>query len=292
MYENGRGVEKDETEAVRWYRKVVDQGVVENSAEAVPAGPDNFSISPDVVRDGAEGVPAEFDSNSDADSGAVSWRRSFARVFDAKADPARKYVIGAVFVSLLVIAVCAFNAYVQAVFEQGESYYEVEDYPAAFEKFQEAAYLGHAAAQLKLGMMYEGGRGVDQDEEEAIRWYQHAADQGEADAQYTLGVKYYAGQGVMKDETEACKWFRKAADQGDVLAQYTLGMRYYAGQGVVKDDAEAYMWVILALSKTDPSSPDYSKQVEFRDLLDARLTVGQRAETQRLAQEWQKQHAR
>lgn len=41
-----------------------------------------------------------------------------------------------------------------------------------------AAELGHAFAQVKVGMNYERGNGVQADQAEALRWYQKAAAQG------------------------------------------------------------------------------------------------------------------
>ena len=41
---------------------------------------------------------------------------------------------------------------------------------------------------------------------------------------------YAKGRGVEQDDTEAVKWFRRAADQGIAEAQYTLGLRYVDGQ--------------------------------------------------------------
>ena len=68
-----------------------------------------------------------------------------------------------------------------------------------------------AAAQSNLGVMYGNGRGVPQDDAEAVNWYRLAAEQGNAYAQSRLGVMYYNGQGVPQDDGEAVKWFRKAA---------------------------------------------------------------------------------
>ena len=51
--------------------------------------------------------------------------------------------------------------------------------------------------------MYEVGKDVTQDYEEAVRWFRKAADQGIAEAQYSLGVMYGEGQGVMQDYAEA-----------------------------------------------------------------------------------------
>ena len=66
--------------------------------------------------------------------------------------------------------------------------------------------------------MYRDGRGVPQDDAEAVRWYRLAADQGLADAQFSLGVMYAIGDGVPKDDAEAARWYRLAADQGYVSA--------------------------------------------------------------------------
>ena len=41
------------------------------------------------------------------------------------------------------------------------------------------------------------------------------ANQGAAYAQYNLGVMYDNGMGVPENDAEAVKWYRKAADQGN-----------------------------------------------------------------------------
>jgi len=46
---------------------------------------------------------------------------------------------------------------------------------AAFARFNDAAKLGHADAQLYLGHMYAEGMGVERDPIEAYKWYQIAA---------------------------------------------------------------------------------------------------------------------
>ena len=44
------------------------------------------------------------------------------------------------------------------------------------------AEQGDAGAQVLLGMMYDTGAGVPEDDTEAVRWYRLAADQGHASA--------------------------------------------------------------------------------------------------------------
>ena len=71
-----------------------------------------------------------------------------------------------------------------------------------------------AQAQLNLGKAYASGRGVPQDDMEAMKWIGKAAEQGNADAQYGLGLTYESGRGLPQDYAEAVKWYRKAAEQG------------------------------------------------------------------------------
>ena len=73
-----------------------------------------------------------------------------------------------------------------------------------------------------------------------------AADQGDASAQFSLGVAYDNGIGVIEDDVEAARWFHKAADQGIAKAQYNLGVMYAKGEGVIEDYVEAYKWTLLA----------------------------------------------
>ena len=65
------------------------------------------------------------------------------------------------------------------------------------------------------------------------------ARQGIASAQFALGVMYFNGRGVPQDNVEAVTWFRRAAEQGDASAQFSLGLRYITGEGVPQDNVEA-----------------------------------------------------
>ena len=88
--------------------------------------------------------------------------------------------------------------------------------------YRQAAEQGFADAQLNLGVMYDEGQGVKQDDVEAVKWYRQAAEQGYAKAQYNLGVKYYQGEGVRQDKGQAKEWFGKACDNG-----HQDGCKYY-----------------------------------------------------------------
>ncbi len=105
-----------------------------------------------------------------------------------------------------------------------------------------AAEMGSAGAQLNLGVMYDFGQGVPEDDVEAVKWYCKVAEQGLAEAQHNLATQYFAGEGVPEDHAEAASWFRKAAEQGLAMAQFSLGVMYDLGHGVPEDDAEAVKW--------------------------------------------------
>ena len=62
--------------------------------------------------------------------------------------------------------------------------------------------------------MYAIGRGVPEDDREAMKWFRAAAEQGIAAAQLNLGVMYANGKGVPEDDREAVKWYRAGAEQG------------------------------------------------------------------------------
>jgi len=78
---------------------------------------------------------------------------------------------------------------------------------------------GDAEAQNNLGLMYANGRGVTEDDEEAVRFYRLAAEQGNAAAQSNLGLMYANGEGVPQEYVRAYMWFDLAAAQGWALAQ-------------------------------------------------------------------------
>ena len=60
------------------------------------------------------------------------------------------------------------------------------------------------------------------------------AEQGDAEAQNNLGIMYDSGDGVPEDDAEAVRLFRLAAEQGDGEAQYNLGLMYDDGEGVTQ----------------------------------------------------------
>ena len=108
--------------------------------------------------------------------------------------------------------------------------------------YSKAAEARHPNAQFNLAVKYRKGEGFPKDYQQAMRWYKKAAEQGYADAQFYLGVMYSEGEGVPPDYQQAAQWFRKAAEQGDSSAQFNLGLAYSNGEGVLQDYGEALRW--------------------------------------------------
>ena len=77
-------------------------------------------------------------------------------------------------------------------------------------------------------------------------WNRKAADQGLAEAQDILGLEYETGKGVEQNEVTAVQWLRKAAEQGNADGQQDLALVLTKGKTVPHDPAEAYFWLVAA----------------------------------------------
>ncbi|MBC8207113.1 MAG: sel1 repeat family protein [Kiritimatiellales bacterium] len=82
------------------------------------------------------------------------------------------------------------------------------------ERYLRAAERGNAKAQLKLGLCYYNGQGVEPNPAEAVRWFRLAAKQKNAEAEFYMGRAYNTGEGVKKDDEVAYAWFERAAQKG------------------------------------------------------------------------------
>ena len=129
-----------------------------------------------------------------------------------------------------------------ADFQKGLAAAQRGDFATALREWTPLAEQGDATAQNNLGVMYDKGEGVPQDDKTAVKWWTLAAEQGYASAQYNLGVMYANGEGVPQDDKTAVKWWTLAAEQGYASAQYNLGVMYANGEGVPQDDKTAVKW--------------------------------------------------
>ena len=128
-------------------------------------------------------------------------------------------------------------------YEDAFTAYRAGNYQTALSLLLPLAEQGNARAEALLGSMYDEGKGVPQDDSEALKWYQSSAQKGNATGQYGLGVFLMDGRDMEKtDLPQATELFRKAALQGNAGAQYRLGLIYSEAMGVAEDDVIAAEW--------------------------------------------------
>ena len=108
---------------------------------------------------------------------------------------------------------------------------------------------GDTDSMLDLGAMYLEGRGVEKDEEEALRWYEKAAALNGTRACRCI-ANYYRYD-VLEDGTpvpatdpvrlqKALEWYRTGAERQEENCIYELGDYYRKGIIVPKDEKKAF----------------------------------------------------
>ncbi|MGE0652578.1 MAG: SPOR domain-containing protein [Alphaproteobacteria bacterium] len=177
--------------------------------------------------------------------------------------------------SLYVIVACLIVALLFPPLRAGplddaSSAYHRGDFAAALKVIRPLAEQGDPRAQANLGVLYENGQGVPQDDIEAAKWYRKAANQGDASAQFKLGGLYWQGKGVPRDGEQAFAWYLKAAEQGYADAQNTVGVMYWTGRGIAQNDATAMQWFQKAAAQGHAKARKNLGEMEEK----ARLTAG------------------
>ncbi|MGH8248468.1 MAG: protein kinase domain-containing protein, partial [Gammaproteobacteria bacterium] len=199
FYAKGIHVDKDEAEAVKWYRKAAEKGHV----------PSQFNLGLTYAKGrGVQPDPAE----------SLKWYGLAAEQGDATAQAtiANMYLNGIGTAKDLNAAFdwsmrAAKRGHHGSMFNLGEMYSQglgvEQNLNEAFRWYKKAADKGHVNAQINVGFMYGKGQGVDRDDTESYHWYRLAAESGNSNAQYNLGVIYAKGRGIPKNLNEAKKWY-------------------------------------------------------------------------------------
>ncbi len=214
MYVKGIGIEKNETEGVKWYSKAAElghltsqfnlgvmyakgRGVEQNYAESLKwykmaAEQGDLTAQATLGTMYAKGIGCEKNNES-----ALHWYQEAASRGDVNA----QYNLG--------------NIYAKGI---GADLDDTE----AFRWYQKAAEQNHPNAQLNLAYMYGKGQGIERDDTKSFEWYKNAAEQGHPNAQFNLGVIYAKGRGTDKDPELSKQWYEKAAEQGNENAERAL----------------------------------------------------------------------
>jgi uncharacterized protein len=262
MYEEGQGIPKDYTEAVRWYRRAAEQG---DAIAQTKLG---------LMYEEGKGVPKDY-------AEAVRWYRRAAEQGDATAE----FNLGLIYENGKGVSR---RDYVEAV----RWYRKAAEQGIAQAETNLGLIYAHDAFINDFGQPETpdpDGR-VPTDYAEAIRWFRKAAEQGNAKAQFSLASKYHLGEEVTQDYGEAIRWYRKAAEQREPLAEFNLGVMYAKGQGVPQDYVQGYAWISLgaADSRGDAQKEFYAKEFAAdRDRLAKEMTAQQLAQAQRFIRQWE-----
>ena len=214
MYESGRGVDTDTDAALEWYRKAAANGDIaaKKAVERLSA-----PVSPKTeTEDQTDETPGAPLSDEEIVHLIVLSNKYYdAGNYEAAVDIDRKLTLQKVPRGMNAL---------------GWDYYKghgvPQDVARAFNLFLEAAEAGEPRAMINLAWCYHDGDGVAQDKTEAMRWFKRAADAGWHAGFFALGARYSLGDGVEQNDDEAVRLWQKAADLGNPSAYYCLGVHY------------------------------------------------------------------
>lgn len=162
----------------------------------------------------------------------------------------------------------------------------LRDDEAAFRWFKAAADQGYAPAYSWVGDAYARGRGVAQDEAQAVAWWRKGAEAKDRSGQYFLARAYLEGKGGLgRDVKAALGLLAASANQGYPAAQALLGTLYERGAGLPADYVLAHMWLNLARAQGVGAARDRLAELEKK------MTPEQIAEAQRRARDWRTRFA-
>ena len=117
-----------------------------------------------------------------------------------------------------------------------------ENNTEAIKYYNLAAEKDNVAAKYRLGLCYKYGTGTTENMTEAYNWFEKAVEDDHLNAQYEMAMMLLDGIGVAQDETRATQMLAKIAKEDHDDAQLELGNCYLTGRGVPEDEAQAMVW--------------------------------------------------
>jgi len=121
------------------------------------------------------------------------------------------------------------------------------------EELERAAEGGSAEAQNALGLILCFGH---DEPRAAAEWFARAGDQNHPEALRSLGYLFEGGRGVPNDDAQAAEFYRRAAELGDPFAQFNLAVLLDQGRGVARDPATAMHWLTQAARQGMPEAAE------------------------------------
>jgi len=231
------GVEKDSTQAIKWFSKASDGGLVEGETS--------------IANMYYHGLGVERDFQKAMNIFLNAAERGCAEAMCCMGD---MYSLGQ---GVTMDYIQAMEWYVKAAkknnpdacYNLGEMYVNGDgveiDEKEAFEWFLKAAELDWTMAKVKVGQCYRDGIGVDVSYEKAMEWFDKAADDGDVDALYEISLLYEENE----EDDMAVDYQLKAAELGHVGSMVAIGFKYQEGNSGLDQDYEmALEWFFKASS--------------------------------------------
>ncbi|MCL2012064.1 MAG: SEL1-like repeat protein [Cystobacterineae bacterium] len=271
MYREGKGVAKDNAEAMKWLSLASVWGRHPAAKEALE----------EIEREEANRLQKRAEQGeAEAQYGLSELYRRGQGVEKDEAQAAQW------------CSEAAKQGHPEAQYRLGEMAYNgtqghARDKAQAAKWYTQAAKQGHTEAQYRLGLMYFWGTELIRDEAEALRWLRkaaeaehreaqrflpkvearnqlrEAAEQGDVKAQFHLGVSYSQGIDGARDEAEGLIWHRRAAKQGHIEAQRVWGLKYFEPERPQKDKAEPLKWLKAAAEQGDAEAQQTLRWMYF-----------------------------
>jgi TPR repeat protein len=224
MYREGRGVQRDQAEALKWYHKAARQ----KNATAM------FNLGTAYYNGDGVGIN---------DTLSCAWfllakEQGSPNAKEALSKDGKKLLSTDLVSAWFVIAM---------MYRKGE---DLERNDAeAIKWLTKAADNGNPDAKVQIATMYANGQGVPKDFGRVLELCESAAKQNYGPGSYCVGVIHRQGLGIAKDSREALKWFRNAAEQNHSGAAMVLVDMYEKGEGTEVNRVEAYYWLFMAFTE-------------------------------------------
>lgn len=123
--------------------------------------------------------------------------------------------------------------------------------------YRQAAQQKPAEACPRLALLYEMGKGVEQDFLKAWEYYRNAWEAGNEKA--FKEAKRLWDEGHVNPEMSAVKeWYRKCITQGHIEMWYDLGKVYYEGKEGERDLKEAFQCYLIAARTAHVAEAQYA----------------------------------
>ena len=133
-------------------------------------------------------------------------------------------------------------ALLPAAAPDGWQLYAAERYNEAVSVWTALAAQGNPDAMFGLGLSYDLGKGVEQNEARACHYYRLGAEGGVVAAAFNYAVLLDSGKCGERAAAEVADWYGRAAAFGHSRAEYALAQLYEQGDGVPRNPEQAAAW--------------------------------------------------